>query len=142
MDQRLLDGLSLDGTLYLLPNTWNTMLIYYNTTMFADAGIDRPSDDWTWDDFLAVAQQLTTGDGDAKVFGFVRAVLQLRADPLVLQQRHLPAQCRLDSQSNLTDPKMAESVTWIRDLVTDARRRAPAPRAPTPTSCSPPARPP
>ena len=47
------------------------MLIYYNTTMFDAAGIDRPSDDWTWDDFLAVAKQLTTGTGSSKVYGFV-----------------------------------------------------------------------
>ena len=42
VDQRLLDGLSLDGSLYLLPNTWNTMLMYYNTALFEEAGIERP----------------------------------------------------------------------------------------------------
>ncbi|MBX3031083.1 MAG: sugar ABC transporter substrate-binding protein [Chloroflexi bacterium] len=117
VDQRLLDGLSQDGTLYLLPNTWNTMLIYYNTKMFADAGIERPSDDWTWDDFLAIAQQLTTGDGDSKVFGFVLPYFNFGLTPWYYSNG--TSQLNADwTASNLTDPKMAESVAWIRDLVT------------------------
>jgi len=66
VDKRLLDGLSDQGKLYFLPNTWNTMLIYYNTKMFQAAGLDRPGDDWTWDDFLAAATKLTTGSGGSR----------------------------------------------------------------------------
>jgi multiple sugar transport system substrate-binding protein len=117
VDQRLLDGLSQDGTLYLLPNTWNTMLIYYNTKMFADAGIERPSDDWSWDDFLAVAKQLTTGDGDSKVFGFLLPYFNFGLTPWYYSNG--TSQLNQDwTASNLTDPRMTESVTWIRDLVT------------------------
>ncbi|MET1016243.1 MAG: extracellular solute-binding protein, partial [Leifsonia flava] len=38
MDPQLMDGFAKDGKQYLIPNTWNTMLMYYNTKMFADAG--------------------------------------------------------------------------------------------------------
>lgn len=117
VDQRLLDGLSLDGTLYLLPNTWNTMLIYYNTKMFADAGIERPSDDWTWDDFLAIAKQLTTGDGETKVFGFALPYFNFGLTPFWYSAG--TSQLNADwTAGNMTDPKLIEAVTWVRDLVT------------------------
>lgn len=66
----LLAGFSKDDDTYLLPNNWNTMLMYYNPQIFDQAGIERPSDDWTWDDFLEIARKLTTGSGDSKAYGF------------------------------------------------------------------------
>jgi multiple sugar transport system substrate-binding protein len=117
VDQPLLDGLSLDDQLYLLPNTWNTMLIYYNTDMFEAAGIERPPDDWTWDDFLAIAQQLTTGEGEDKTFGFVMPWFNFGLTPWWYSSG--TSQLNEDwTASNLTDPALAESVAWVRDLIT------------------------
>lgn len=116
VDPRLLDGLGKGGVPYLLPGTWNTMLIYYNTKMFEDAGIERPSDDWTWDDFLAIAQQLTTGEGDSKVFGFVLPWFNFGITPWLYSNG--TSQLNADwTASNLTDPKVAETATWIKGLV-------------------------
>lgn len=138
VDKPLLDGLSLDGKLYFLPNTWNAMLIYYNTKMFDAAGIQRPSDDWTWDDFLGIAQKLTTGSGGSKVYGFALPYFNFGLTPWFYSNG--TSQLNADwTKSNLTDPKMVESVTFIRDLVT-RYGVAPQPKAPTPTSCSPPGR--
>jgi multiple sugar transport system substrate-binding protein len=117
VDKPLLDGLSLDGKLYFLPNTWNAMLIYYNTKMFDAAGIQRPSDDWTWDDFLRIAQQLTTGSGGSKVYGFGIPYFNFGLTPWFYSNG--TSQLNDDwTESNLTDPKMVESVTFVRDLVT------------------------
>ena len=66
----LLDSYTVDGSLYLLPAAWNNMMIYYNTKVFEEAGIERPSDDWTWDDFLTIAQQLSTGEGTDRTYGY------------------------------------------------------------------------
>lgn len=118
VDAPLLDGLSLDGQLYFLPNTWNSMLIYYNTAMFDAAGVERPADDWTWDDFTAIAQQLTTGDGGDKVFGFALPYFNFGLTPWFYSNG--TSELNEDwTASNLSDPLMLESVTFIRDLVTD-----------------------
>lgn len=49
-------------------------VIYYNRDMFDDAGIEWPekTPDWTWDDFLDIASELThvTGDVESDVWGF------------------------------------------------------------------------
>jgi multiple sugar transport system substrate-binding protein len=116
-DQPLLDGLSYQGQLYLLPNTWNTMLIYYNTKMFESAGIDRPKDDWTWDEFLDTATKLTTGSADSQVFGFLLPYFNFGLTPWWYSNG--TSELNADwTASNLTDPKMVEAATWVRDLVT------------------------
>ncbi len=118
VDPRLLESLGFEGKQYLLPSNWNTMLIYYNTRMFADAGIDRPSDDWTWDDFLEIAKKLTTGTGGSKVFGFAIPYFNFGLTPWFYSNGTSEVSKDL-TESNLTDPKMVESVSFIRDLVTE-----------------------
>jgi multiple sugar transport system substrate-binding protein len=116
VDDRLLDALAVDGTQYLLPSTWNNMLIYYNTEMFEAAGIERPSDDWTWDDFLEIAQQLTTGDGADQVFGFAIPSFNFGWTPWFYSNGTSEVDDDLLG-SNLDDPAMAESAQFIADLV-------------------------
>jgi multiple sugar transport system substrate-binding protein len=43
---------SLDGNTYYLPGEFNTMCVWYNTQLVQEAGVDEPTDNWTWDDFL------------------------------------------------------------------------------------------
>lgn len=69
-DEALINSVTSDGKFYLLPVAWNNMMIYYNTRVFREAGIARPADDWTWDQFLEIAKQLTSGSGPGKRFGF------------------------------------------------------------------------
>jgi multiple sugar transport system substrate-binding protein len=51
-----------DG-LYGIPWVYAGHFLYYNIDMFDAAGIDHPTDDWTWDDMAAAAQALTIRDG-------------------------------------------------------------------------------
>ena len=130
VDPALLAGLAVDGAQYLLPSTWNTMLIYYNTAMFEAAGIERPSDDWTWDDFVEVAAQLTTGDGGDKVFGFALPYFNFGLTPWFYSNS--TSELNEDwTASNLTDPAFLESVTFVRDLVTE-HQVAPDPKGADP----------
>ena len=112
VDPRLVEAFKLEGQTYLAPYRWNNMMIHYNTKMFADAGIERPSDDWTWNDFVETAKALTTGD----VFGFAVPFFNFGLSPWWFSND--TAQLTADlSEPNLTDPKMVEAVTFVRDLV-------------------------
>lgn len=117
IDPKLLDGFRKDGSTYLMPNTFNTMVIYYNTKMFQAAGIPRPSDDWTWDDFLAIAKKLTTGSGADKVYGFALPYYTFGITPWLYSNGTSMMSDDLQS-SKLTDPKLKDTVGWVRDLVT------------------------
>jgi multiple sugar transport system substrate-binding protein len=50
-----------------LPETFSTVVLFYNKDLFDQAGLDYPASDWTWDDAVAAAEQLT--DADAGVWG-------------------------------------------------------------------------
>jgi len=48
-------GLSrVDGKgLYMIPSSYDVVTMYYNKTMFEQAGAPLPTPDWTWDDYIA-----------------------------------------------------------------------------------------
>ena len=64
---KLSDGL---GGTYGLPWCAATEILFYNQDMFDAAGIDYPTNDWAYADFLAAAEKLTQKDGDTtSVYG-------------------------------------------------------------------------
>jgi multiple sugar transport system substrate-binding protein len=65
----LLEQLREDGALVGVPLTMELPLLIYNTERFAEAGIAPPSADWTLDDMLTAAEQLTSGSGAERRFG-------------------------------------------------------------------------
>jgi multiple sugar transport system substrate-binding protein len=65
-----------EGQQIAMPWINGAPLIYYNVDMFEEVGIGRPSDDWTWDDFLDVAKELTRdtdGDGEIDQWGYMQS---------------------------------------------------------------------
>lgn len=54
---------SLDGKSYAIPKDMDTIALWYNKTMFDEAGIEYPNADWTWDDYYDAAVKLTKKDG-------------------------------------------------------------------------------
>lgn len=58
----LRDAFSADGELYCPAKDFSTLGLLYNIDAFEAAGIDLPSEDWTWDDMFAAAEALTTED--------------------------------------------------------------------------------
>lgn len=63
-------GLSTDGKLYGLTPTFSSPALIYNKKMFADAGVDLPTDNMTWDQIFDLAQRLTQGEGADRKYGF------------------------------------------------------------------------
>jgi multiple sugar transport system substrate-binding protein len=62
------------GHLYGLPNDVAILALFYNKDLFDKAGLAYPTDQWTWDSFLAAAKKLTqdtNGDGRPDQYGTV-----------------------------------------------------------------------
>jgi multiple sugar transport system substrate-binding protein len=60
-----------DGTQYGVPKDFDTVALWYNKALFAQAGVDEPTDDWTWDDFRSAAATISTELADDGVYGVV-----------------------------------------------------------------------
>jgi multiple sugar transport system substrate-binding protein len=65
--ESLLEAYSTDGTSYALPSSFSDVVLYYNADLFDAAGLDYPTNDWTWADEKAAAEALT--DQAAGVWG-------------------------------------------------------------------------
>jgi multiple sugar transport system substrate-binding protein len=56
--------------LYGLPKDFTPRALFYNKKLFDEAGLDYPTNDWTWDDLVDIAKQLTKGEGADAQYGF------------------------------------------------------------------------
>ena len=109
----LLDGFSVDDNLYGLQNGTQTMVMYYNKTMFDEAGLEYPKDGWTWDEFYEDAKKLTKSDGSVYGFGLSSSYFQLTPwwstnNTALVDENQNPA---------LNSKKMVESVEFLDKLV-------------------------
>jgi multiple sugar transport system substrate-binding protein len=57
------------GSTYLIPLQLGIMVMFYTKKPFDEAGIAYPTDDWTLEEFLDIAQKLTNTSGETKMFG-------------------------------------------------------------------------
>ncbi|MBW3659884.1 MAG: sugar ABC transporter substrate-binding protein [Actinobacteria bacterium] len=57
-----LEAFRVDGQLVCQPQNVSSLVVYYNRDLFEARDVPLPREGWTWDDFLATAEQLT-GDG-------------------------------------------------------------------------------
>ncbi len=115
---QVLDGLTFEGKLVGLTDNWDTQVLYYNRDLFDKAGVDYPNESWTWDDFVAAARRLTSGQGPQKVFGgvhgtwFVPVFQQVWANGGEIFSAD-GRQCLLD------EPEAIRGIQAIGDLITE-----------------------
>ncbi|MET0925795.1 MAG: ABC transporter substrate-binding protein [Solirubrobacterales bacterium] len=62
------EAVTVDDKPRAVPAFIDNLAVVYNKKIFDDAGVPYPTDDWTWDDFLATAAELN--DPDAGIAGF------------------------------------------------------------------------
>jgi multiple sugar transport system substrate-binding protein len=59
----LIKAFTFEGTIYALPKDLNTLALFYNRELFAAAGLEEPTNDWTWDDLREAALTITESTG-------------------------------------------------------------------------------
>lgn len=107
----MIQGLTVDGSVRAIPYDAQPMLLFFNKTMFEEAGLEIPGANYTTDQFLSDAQALT-GDG---VYGF--ALDSGFAHPYLTYAFANGNPPVVDGELRLTDPGFVDSVQWAFDLV-------------------------
>ncbi|MBE0699498.1 MAG: hypothetical protein IH586_21455 [Anaerolineaceae bacterium] len=114
----LTDMLRYKGKLLEIPFSWNNMVMYYNTKIAQEKGVTF-AEKMTWSDFLTVAQTVADVKGEATdryaysfwgsgFFGMC-SWLYMNDGEGVLNNDW--------TDSNLNNPKVAESVQFLADLI-------------------------
>ncbi|MGB7338941.1 MAG: sugar ABC transporter substrate-binding protein [Phototrophicaceae bacterium] len=66
---RALEAFQYEGVQLALPETFSTVLMFYNADLFDEAGVDYPTEEWTWDDATVAAEAITAlGDDTWGIF--------------------------------------------------------------------------
>lgn len=104
-----------EGHLHAGPVNWDTVVIYYNKDLFDAAGVEYPTNEWTWDDFAAAAEALTDAENDvygAAVYseyqaGYPNFIASAGVEPIVNAAR---------TQCTLAEPASVETLTFLKGL--------------------------
>ncbi|WP_240468763.1 sugar ABC transporter substrate-binding protein [Gracilibacillus sp. YIM 98692] len=62
LNQQAFEAYQYDGKQYGMVESFSNVLTFYNKDLFDEAGLDYPTAEWTWEDELEAAQQLTNPD--------------------------------------------------------------------------------
>ena len=63
------------GALQCMPQNISSLVVYWNRTLFQQAGVPAPNAGWTWGEFVQRAQALTTGE--VRGVGFDSSVIRV-----------------------------------------------------------------
>ncbi len=61
----LINAFTWNGKTYGIPKDFNTLALFYNKDLFDQAGLEYPTNDWTWEDLKAAAQTIKEKTGVA-----------------------------------------------------------------------------
>lgn len=67
--QHVKDTHTVGGKLWGIPKDYDSIAVFFNKDIFDAAGVDYPTDEWTWDEFIETAKKLT--DKDSGIWGAV-----------------------------------------------------------------------
>jgi len=114
----LLEFATYDGQVYGFPRDSGLEVLYYNPEIFDEVGVEYPNEDWTWDDLMAAAEQLTVVAGNGRVsryaLGMEAGKYQLwigQNGGSILDDMANPSRC------TLTEPEAVEALQFFVDMM-------------------------
>jgi multiple sugar transport system substrate-binding protein len=115
-----IESTSFEGSVYGFPRDSGVEVLYYNKDHFDAAGLEYPTDEWTWDDLRAASETLTVKDDTGRIsryglameggkyFNFVGS-----NGGLILDDMFAPTECGLSS------PEAIEGIEFFAGLMND-----------------------
>jgi multiple sugar transport system substrate-binding protein len=111
-----------DGKTYGLPKDWGTLGLVYLPEAFQAAGVDEPTDSWTWDDLRTAAKTIS----DAGTYkGFCMGADWARFAPFVFSNGGSFAS-EDNTTATLDTPEVKEMATLVSDMYTEGSLVKPA----------------
>lgn len=102
-----------DGKLYALTPSFTSSALFYNKKIFADAGVEPPTDKMTWDDVFNLARRVAKGEGKDRVYGFAFSRYQ-GSDPFYDMQSNYLNALQLKTYDDKAEMMTVNSPQWIK----------------------------
>jgi ABC-type sugar transport system, periplasmic component len=107
---------SWENSQYAIPKDIDSVALWYNKTHFDEAGVDYPTDDWTWEDMKEAAAKLSEGD----TYGTASRIMsnqELWYNTVYSLEGYIINDDQ--TKSGYDDPKTIEGIRYWADLVLD-----------------------
>jgi multiple sugar transport system substrate-binding protein len=123
------DIYSLDGVQYGVPKDFDTIALLYNKAILERAGVEPPTEDWTWDDYHAAAKTISDKLGGEGIVGSAdNGANQSNVYPAVMSNGGFIID---GDTSGYDSPEAIEAVQFWADMVADGSSITPAENAET-----------
>lgn len=104
-----------DGKVWGVPHGINPLALAYNKTAFTAAGVDLPTDDWTFNDLIEASKKLTIKEGNnTKQFGFIGSYSITNGWFPWIKQAGGSALDESKTKSMMNDPKTIAGLQQLR----------------------------
>jgi multiple sugar transport system substrate-binding protein len=109
------EAYTFDGEVYGVPKDIDSIGLWYNKTMFDEAGIDYPDETWTWEKTHEAAEQLT--DEDAGVWGIAASFSDQQAWLTTIPQAGGSILLEDGTKSGFNTPEAIEGIQYWVDFI-------------------------
>lgn len=122
-----------DGVQYGMPKDYDTIGVFYNKALFDKAGVEYPSDDWTWAEMRDKAAELTAKlDGVYGVAGNLAGGHETYYNTMLQSGGYVVSDDK--KKSGFDDPKSIAGLQYFRDLIAAKSMPTPAELSDTPAN--------
>ncbi len=111
-----------DNAIYALPKDWGTLGLIYLPGAFEEAGVDLPTEDWTWEDMRNAANQIAQAGNTA---GFCMGADWARFAPFVFSNGGSFAS-EDNTTATLNTPEVKEMATFVAEMYEEGSLVTPA----------------
>jgi multiple sugar transport system substrate-binding protein len=114
----VLQALTYNGSLYAVPRSTTSQVMFLNKALFTAAKADYPADNWTWTDFRALAKKLTLTDsgGQPTQWGFYFPKYN-DGFYQFLRENNGGLVSADGTKSELSKPESIEALQFLQDLI-------------------------
>ena len=111
-----IEAFTFNDELQCMPQNVSSLVVYYNVDLFDRAGVAPPEAGWTWDDFRAAGEKLTTGD--VRGIGIEPSIIRIA--PFVWSNGgELVDDDTTPTRFTLDTPEAREALGFVVDLAHD-----------------------
>jgi len=125
IEPAFIDSAKIDGQAYGLPSVASTRALFYNKTLFTQAGITAPPK--TWDELLAAAQKLAALGNGIMGYGMPLGSEEAQAETSIWAYG-ADASWEKDGKMTIDTPQATEALTFMKKMI-DAKVTQPNPGA-------------
>jgi multiple sugar transport system substrate-binding protein len=108
----LLDQYRIEGELLGLPAFSQPQIVAYNADLLEQNGLEPPSNDWTFDDFIQMATAVSSTSAGEKTYG----IMTSEWDTLLLSGRGIQLYDMSAETAKIDTPEMLSALIWLNEL--------------------------